>query len=292
MIYHVRHLSTLTYDSAVDEARFNIRLKPIESPRQRLLNYRLSVTPLPHRRRERFGPYPVNTTRLEIDAPLGELSVLSEFSVEVFTPPPLGATSPTIAHVRRAAVDLADLGMFAPAAYLFSSRLATIEREIGVWAAPYLDPGAAIVPSILALSSALHAQFAYRPGATDTDTPPIEAFRARHGVCQDFAHILIVGLRAHGIPAAYLAGYIRTVPPPGMPRLIGADAMHAWVNVWCGPDLGWIAIDPTNDRVADEDYVVVAMGRDYADVSPVDGVYLGSPRQTTRVEVDMMPQDL
>ena len=121
-----------------------------------------------------------------------------------------------------------------------------------------------------------------------TGNPAIaQAFQARGGVCQDFAHIMIAGLRGLALPSAYVSGYIRTVPPPGQPRLEGADASHAWVAVWCGDPFGWIHLDPTNGMFADDNHIVVAIGRDYADVSPIDGVIVGAGRQALEVSVDI-----
>ncbi|MEJ8628840.1 transglutaminase family protein [Sphingomonas sp. I4] len=118
---------------------------------------------------------------------------------------------------------------------------------------------------------------------------PAEAFRQRRGVCQDFAQIMITGLRAAGIPAAYASGYIRTLPPPGQARLVGADATHAWVLIWCGPDHGWVGVDPTNGIWMAGDHIIVAVGRDYAEIAPVDGVVLGSGAQKMEVSVDVAP---
>ena len=110
-------------------------------------------------------------------------------------------------------------------------------------------------------------------------TPLKEVFEKRHGVCQDFAHVMIAGLRGLGLPAAYVSGYLRTIPPPGKPRLQGADATHAWVSVWCGEEIGWIGFDPTNDILVENDHIVLAVGRDFSDVSPVDGIIVGSRKQ-------------
>ncbi len=121
------------------------------------------------------------------------------------------------------------------------------------------------------------------------DTPPREAFEKRGGVCQDFAQIMISGLRAAGLPAAYASGYLRTLPPPGRPRLVGADATHAWVLLWCGPDRGWVGVDPTNGIWMAGDHIVMAIGRDYADVAPIDGIVLGSGAQKMDVSVDVAP---
>jgi transglutaminase-like putative cysteine protease len=111
----------------------------------------------------------------------------------------------------------------------------------------------------------------------------------RGGVCQDFAQIMITGLRAAGLPAAYASGYIRTIPPPGEARLVGADATHAWVLLWCGPDLGWVGVDPTNGIWMAGDHVIMAIGRDYGEIAPIDGVVLGSGAQKMEVSVDVAP---
>ena len=119
--------------------------------------------------------------------------------------------------------------------------------------------------------------------------PLNEVFEKRHGVCQDFAHVMIAGLRGLGLPAAYVSGYLRTIPPPGKPRLQGADATHAWVSAWCGAELGWIGFDPTNDLLIENDHIILAVGRDFSDVSPVDGIIVGSRNQKLGVAVDVIP---
>jgi transglutaminase-like putative cysteine protease len=139
------------------------------------------------------------------------------------------------------------------------------------------------------LMGRVRRDFRYDPEATEVSTPIREAFAQRHGVCQDFAHIMIAGLRGLGLPAAYVSGYLRTIPPPGQPRLEGADATHAWVMIWCGPETGWIGLDPTNDLIVGDDHIITATGRDYADVSPLDGVLVGPGSQKLDVKVDVIP---
>ena len=133
--------------------------------------------------------------------------------------------------------------------------------------------------------------FTYDAEATDVSTPIAAAFEGRHGVCQDFTHIMIAALRGLGLPAAYVSGYLRTIPPPGRPRLEGADATHAWVNLWCGPQDGWVGFDPTNAILARDDHITLAIGRDYADVAPVDCIILSAGAQTLDVDVDVIPDD-
>jgi transglutaminase-like putative cysteine protease len=146
---------------------------------------------------------------------------------------------------------------------------------------PYLD-------GAIELMHRIHADFAYQGGVTEIDTPLLQIFEQRRGVCQDFAHLMIGCLRALGLPARYVSGYLLTNPPPGQARLLGADASHAWVSVWC-PRLGWNDLDPTNDVRIDVAHVTVAVGRDYGDVMPLRGVIQGGGEHTLSVAVSVLP---
>ena len=143
--------------------------------------------------------------------------------------------------------------------------------------------------AVRSVGEALYEEMTYDSDATTVDTPPAEALANRRGVCQDFAQVMIAALRGVGVPAGYVSGFLRTRPPPGKPRLEGADAMHAWVRAWCGSETGWIEYDPTNGVVVGADHIEVARGRDYGDVSPVIGVLRISGAQTTEQAVDVLP---
>ena len=286
--YRVSHRTSVTYAALVRLARFNLRLKPAEWPGQVLGRYALIVTPTPASMTTLEGPYVVNVSRLDMARPLKELVIVSDFDIDI-TPPLIDmAAAPDIAAVRRAALKVPDLHKTAPAAYLFPSRMAPLEGEIAAWGHEILSADRNILEAGLDLARTIKRQFRYDPDATESDTPAIDAFRARHGVCQDFAHVMIIALRAQGLAAAYVSGYLRTLPPPGKARLVGTDATHAWVNLWCGPDLGWIGLDPTNGVLAGADHIFTAMGRDYADVAPIDGVFMGGRGQRLRVGVDVV----
>ncbi|RVQ69350.1 transglutaminase family protein [Croceicoccus ponticola] len=286
MIFRIRHETRLSYGNGVPVARLNVRLVPVIWPGQELLEHNLQVTPTPTERQDRFGPYVVNVTSLAFRGGVQEVTVDNTMLIKV-TPPALPDNSPTIDETRDAAMLTRQLGPQSPAPYLYGSRIATLDVEIADWAAPLLHGSRPVLEAASALCSKVHADFKYDTDSTDSKTPPAEAFASKSGVCQDFAHVMIVALRGHGIPASYISGYLRTLPPPGMARLVGVDAMHAWVAVWCGPEIGWIGLDPTNDCLARESHVVVAMGRDYADVSPIDGVFTGSAIQTMNYSVDV-----
>jgi transglutaminase-like putative cysteine protease len=148
-----------------------------------------------------------------------------------------------------------------------------------------------VVEAGLALAKAIQTGFHYDGSATELDTTPAEAFAKKRGVCQDFAQIMISGARSAGLAAAYVSGYLRTLPPPGKERLVGADATHAWVLIWCGAKRGWIGFDPTNGVTMGPDHIVTGIGRDYADVSPIDGIFLGREGQKIDVSVDVEPLD-
>lgn len=185
--------------------------------------------------------------------------------------------------------DSRDLSPAGPPSYLFPSPLIPLDRQIADYCAPDLDPSRNALEAGIALAQRIQREFEFDPAATLVDTPPHEAFLKRRGVCQDFAQIMITGLRAAGLPAAYASGYIRTLPPPGQERLVGADATHAWVLLWCGPVRGWIGVDPTNGIWMASDHIITAVGRDYAEIAPVDGVVLGSGAQKMEVSVDVAP---
>ncbi|MEZ5749258.1 MAG: transglutaminase family protein [Caenibius sp.] len=288
MKYHVRHVTEIRYDSVVNLARFNLRLKPAEWPGQRLTRYQLTISPEPKAIVEDAGPFIVNVARLTLDQPTASLAVTSEFSVEVDPPIiPSVDRAASLSDTRNSA--LADRGLSPkdPATYLFASPMASMVPEIGDWAGPCISGAKSAFAAASILMDRIHREFVYDGTATRADTPAAHAFRARRGVCQDFAHIMIIALRQYGIPAAYVSGYLRTIPPPGKARLVGADATHAWVNVWCGPQMGWVGFDPTNAMLAGSDHIFTAMGRDFGDVSPVDGVFIGGAGQRMNVQVEV-----
>jgi len=291
MIYEVRHSSTIQYSGFVHLAQFNVRLKPAPRPGQMVTNYQRFVDPLPWTVQEEEGAYIVNEARLTLRDPINQLRIDSSFTVEVLPPATDYASTPgpTIAELRGLALTRPDLTRSSPAAYLFASPIAMPAPEIAAWAQAFVTDETPVIEAGARLMTAIHGEFAYDSYATRADTPPLDAFRARHGVCQDFAHVMIVAARAHGIPAAYVSGYLRTLPMPGMPRLVGADAMHAWAALWCGEAIGWVGFDPTNDVFATTDHIFVAMGRDYSDVAPLDGVFHGGSRQTMFFSVDVAP---
>ena len=290
MRYDIRHVTRFEYGAQVKFARCNLRLKPIDWSGQRLVSYALDVEPVGRTMPARAEAGLANVTRLVVDQPVRTLTIESRAHVVVdrLVPVP-DASDPTLAEVAEMARGSRDLSPGCPATYLYPSPLIPLDRDIADYCAADLAPDAPALEAGIALARRIQRDFAFDPTATLVDTPPHEAFHRRVGVCQDFAQIMITGLRAAGLPAAYASGYIRTIPPPGEPRLAGADATHAWVLLWCGPVKGWIGLDPTNGIWMAADHIVVAVGRDYAEIAPVDGVVLGSGAQAMEVSVDVAP---
>ena len=293
MRYSVTHMTRLEYAAPVRLAQFNVRLRPAAWPGQTVSDYQLSVDPQPARVFEADGGYHVNEARFSLHKPISQLQIESRFTVEREDLPFFmgEADGPGLTDLRELAMRTPDLSALAPASYIFASPIAVPEHDIALWAGSFLDESMPVMEAGRTLMQAIHDEFAYDAKATATDTPPIDAFRRRHGVCQDFSHVMIIAARAHGIPAAYVSGYLRTLLPPGRERLVGADAMHAWVNLWCGEELGWVGFDPTNAKLADADHVFIGMGRDYSDVAPLDGTFRGSSQQRMFYSVDVAPLD-
>ena len=173
--------------------------------------------------------------------------------------------------------------------YCFNSPGIQRLEEARQYALPSCKPGRPVHDVARDLMTRIHSEFEFDASATDVATPVQEVLKTRRGVCQDFAHLMICCLRSIGLPARYNSGYIQTTPPPGQPRLQGADASHAWAGVYC-PQNGWLDLDPTNNKPADEQFITIGWGRDYQDISPVDGVMLSGGAHKVHAEVDMIPE--
>ncbi|MGE7156509.1 transglutaminase family protein [Methylorubrum rhodesianum] len=301
MIYTLRHLTTYRYARTVRFARCNLRLRPRDGDGQRVLESAVHVTPEPTRRLERRDFFGVDTLTLTLDEPHREFSVeaVSQVTIQRPVPPPPEAGL-AWERVREAALALPSLGPDGPAHFQFPSHRVPLVPEVTDYARTSFSPGRSAYGAAVELMHRIRDDFRFDAKATTVSTPLAEAFALRAGVCQDFAHVMIAGLRGLGLPAAYVSGYLRTRPPPGRPRLRGADASHAWVALWCGADHGagegigeggWIGLDPTNACVVRNDHIVVARGRDYGDVAPIDGIVASAGAQKLTVEVDVIPED-
>jgi len=291
VIYEIRHLTLYEYGSTVTFSHCALRLLPTDGLGQTVLSSELSVTPTPAQMIERPCFFGNRLTFLTIETAHRKLIVEVNTSVEIDRREPWGQSeTPAFEAVREDAFASASLDKDSPAHFLHPSRLAPRFEPAADYARESFAAGRPILAGATELMRRIRSDFKYDTKATVVSTPLSEAFEKRRGVCQDFAHIMIAGLRGLGLPAAYISGYIRTNPPPGKKHLEGADAMHAWVSVWCGGAPGWVDLDPTNAMLIGNDHIVLAKGRDYADISPVAGIILGSREQDVDVKVDVVPR--
>ncbi|MCK1717505.1 transglutaminase family protein [Bradyrhizobium sp. 141] len=289
MIYDIRHVTTYEYENPVSFARCTLRLEPRSGGGQELISHHVEIRPRPAERNVRRDFFGALTESVVIEAAHRNLRIDSRSRVSVSRRPPArDASSPSWESVRDIAFEATSLGPASPVGYVFASPLVPVLRPVSAYAALSFAPGAGVLEGAVDLMRRIRTEFRYDPKATVISTPLGEVFDKRHGVCQDFAHVMIAGLRGLGLPAAYVSGYLRTIPPPGQARLQGADATHAWVSLWCGAELGWVDFDPTNDLLIGNDHIVLAVGRDFSDVSPVDGIIVGSPKQKLGVAVDVL----
>jgi transglutaminase-like putative cysteine protease len=289
VIYDIRHVTTYSYESPVSFARCSLRLEPRSGDGQQLLSHSVEIKPRPADRTIRYDFFGTHTESILIETPHRTLRIDSRSRVAVDRRAPgRTADSPAWENVRDVAFESTSLGPESPIGYVFVSPLVPVQPPVTAYASTSFPAGRGIVAGAVDLMHRIRTEFKYDPKATVISTPLDEVFEKRHGVCQDFAHVMIAGLRGLGLPAAYVSGYLRTIPPPGKPRLQGADATHAWVSVWCGVEIGWVGFDPTNDILVENDHIMLAIGRDFSDVSPVDGIIVGSRKQKLGVAVDVL----
>jgi len=288
VIYDIAHRTTYKYDAPVASARCAMRLIPRNDRGQTLLSHRIELSPSAETLNERTDFHGNRVCEARILKPHTKLQIALAARVAVErAPPPAPALTPAWEIVRNAAYASDSLAASSPAQYIYASRFTPLFDAATHYAHESFSPGRPILEGAIELTQRIHADFAYDPDATHIATPIAQAFERRRGVCQDFAHIMIAALRGLGLAAAYVSGYLRTYAAPGQPRLEGADSTHAWVSVWCGPEFGFFDLDPTNAIVVGNDHIAIAIGRDYADVSPIDGVIIGAGDQDLDVSVDV-----
>ncbi|MBB4063050.1 transglutaminase family protein [Gellertiella hungarica] len=277
------------YAHPVATGRHVLRVMPLVLPgRQNVERAALSIDPQPESRRDFTTFFGGEASGFVIRHPHQRLEARLRARVEVTAP--AWQTGRTLAKAALPAALEAIASVAPDSPHHFtgpSPRLPPAGDAIRSYARESEGAGPEIHDIAFSLMRRIHRDFRYDGKATTVDTTAEEAFRLKRGVCQDFTHVMIAALRVLGIPAGYVSGYLRTLPPPGKPRLVGADAMHAWVRVWCGPQAGFIEYDPTNDMLAGEDHIVAGFGRDYADIAPLAGTLKGLGGQSGFQRVDI-----
>jgi transglutaminase-like putative cysteine protease len=287
--YLVIHETEYRYETSVVHAWQLAHLEPRETPSQRVLEHRLLVEPEPSELARSLDYFGNAVTRFSVARPHASLLVSARSRVEVAPHAPAPqAESPAWEEVRGEFLHGPALQRFELEQYVAPSPFAPLLPGAAEFARLEFTPGRAWLDALLGLTLRMNREFEFDPVATTISTPIKRLLETRRGVCQDFAHVMVSALRSIGLPARYVSGYILTIPPPGKPRLAGADASHAWVSAWC-PGLGWVDADPTNAKLADTEFVTVGWGRDYADVPPLRGVMRGGDEQELEVRVTVEP---
>ncbi len=290
MLYDLGLTITYTYEAQAASGRHIVRLAPLGlGAEQRVVAATLAIDPEPDEWIVGTDFFGNRIERVFLGRPHDE--VRFRLSARVRREP-RGAQldmAPPVAALAAEAATRLDLAPQAPHHFSGASPRIATDAVMTEWAVRAARGAATAQDAVTAIGEAVHAEMRFDGDATRVDTPPRAAFDARHGVCQDYTQIMIASLRGIGIPAGYVSGYLRTSPPPGQPRLAGADAMHAWVRAWCGHETGWIGYDPTNAMPEGEDHIIAAVGRDYADVAPVRGVARSAGGHETAQAVDVIP---
>jgi transglutaminase-like putative cysteine protease len=288
MRYEILHSTKYAYGTPVSVCHNQILLSPRESPSLVCKSAEIVVSPQPTtfaRRLDAFG----NTVHVfSIEHAHRELCILAKSLVEVRAVVRSGPEL-TCGELAARLNDTTDPGWLEAAQWIWASPRVVLSPASMELARRVFRPERGVLSGSLELAGLIYREFKYEPGVTYVHTSSEEVLRLRKGVCQDLAHVALAALRGMGIPARYVSGYLRTLPPPGKPRLVGADQSHAWFSVYCGAATGWVDIDPTNNCLVGEDHVPVAWGRDYTDVAPVRGVYLGGGHNRMDVSVDVAP---
>lgn len=291
MTYRIVHKTTYKYKHPVSFGNHVTYLTPRTQPRQTCKSHELRVTPAPAAQNERLDYFGNPVTLFTIHQPHEELNIEAHSQVAIDAQPaPWPELSPAWDDVARSMpADLSDEGLDAYQ-FVFESPRVKPGEEFANYASHSFSRDRPLTEALLDFTARIHEDFDFDSKATTVRTAPDEVLRLRRGVCQDFAHLQIACLRSLGLPARYVSGYLRTYPPPGRPRLIGANVSHAWVSAYC-PGAGWLDVDPTNNVIPSRDHVTLARGRDYGDVSPVRGVIVGGRDHELKVSVEMEPLD-
>ncbi len=284
----VTHATRYAYGAPAAFSQHLLRLTPPEGPEQRILSSELVIIPEPQELEWFDDAFGNRIAAVTVTEPHETLEISARTTVERLREDDLMQAA-SLPWEEAALLAASPAGLEA-APFAYPTRYTEADGPLERYARESFEGARPVLEAAEELSSRIHADFRYLPGATGADTVATQSFASREGVCQDFAHIMLAAMRSLRLPCAYVSGYLRTLPPPGQERLVGADATHAWVSVW-DPGAGWVQFDPTNDMRPGPDHVMLALGRDYADCAPVTGLVVGSGAQTLSVSVDVAAED-
>lgn len=287
MNYRITHRTTYEYSEPVTVSHHAARMAPRATPHQTSGGFRLQIHPTPAVQSTRTDYFGNSVCVFSVQGLHKKLDVTVVSTVQINMPPAQDLIlSPGYDEVRQLFMEPVSPSLCEPYQFVFDSLLVEARPEYAAYAMESFKSGTPVLQGVRELTRRIHKDFKFDPKATTVATPLEEVWSKRHGVCQDFAHMAIACLRSIGLPARYVSGYLRTKPPPGKPRLVGADQSHAWFSAYC-PSVGWVDFDPTNDCLAGEEHPVVAFGRDFSDVSPLTGILTGGGGHEVRVGVDV-----
>ena len=288
-LFEIQHTTSYEYHAPVTVSHHLMRLTPRALPRQRLLEHGIEVHPTPAATNLRVDYFGNDVTFATIEQTHRKLSVTSRSRVAV-SPAfiPESSETPAWETVRGMCRVDCTTSVLEASEFTFASPLIPVAPEFADFASSSFETEKPILEAVTDLTARIHREFRFDATATTVSTPLAEVLEKRRGVCQDFAHLQIACLRALGLPARYVSGYLETLPPPGQTKLVGSDASHAWVSFFC-PGIGWIDVDPTNNLFPSMQHITLGWGRDYSDVSPMRGVILGAGKHELKVAVDVVP---
>ena len=288
MLLRIVHHTRYRYQAPVLLAQHLAHLRPLEWQGQQVLEHRLSVSPEPAQLQQGLDAFGNWRCFFALQSAHETLEVGADSLVQTRPPAPL-PDSPAWEEVREGFRYHAGARYLPASEFLFASPYVPRDEAFAAFARPVFTPGRPLLEACAALCRKIHTELQYETASTQVNTPALEALAQGKGVCQDFAHIMIGCLRSLGLAARYVSGYLLTQPPPGQPRLIGADASHAWVSVWCDGD--WYDFDPTNNLLPDTEHITLSFGRDFSDISPLRGIILGGGGAEPEVAVTVFPID-
>ncbi len=289
MIYRVSHRTTFTYTQPVAISNHVLRLTPRPHPRQQCIQSKLLIEPTPSLQSDGYDYFGNPLTHLTIQTPHPELVVEAQSMIDVSKPGHLHLDqSPPWDEVTAQLHQRTDTESLVAQQFMYNSPYIIADDATMDFVRDCFPPGRPLLAAVMSLTSRIFKEFTYKGGVTEVSTPVKEVLASRKGVCQDFAHLEIASLRSLGLPARYISGYLLTHPPAGQKKLVGADASHAWISTW-SPDIGWVDFDPTNNLIPGDEHITVAWGRDYGDVSPINGFMVGGGQHTHKVSVDVSP---
>ena len=299
--YHVVHETIYSYESAVSLSRQHLHLTPRDCAWQSCLAHDIAIDPEPTLCRSRVDHFGNPVTRFDIEAPHSRLAVRAESTVEVRSHQLPGSAADCRAALLSASPGWEDAASalaygatpvrLEANRFLFESPYVRVKHEFAAYARPSFAARRPLLDAAFDLMRRIHSEFEFDPEATTVATPVLKILEDKRGVCQDFAHLMLACLRSLGLAARYVSGYLLTEPPPGQPRMVGADASHAWISLYCpNADGGlWVDFDPTNNLLPDTQHITLAWGRDFGDVSPLRGVILGGDAHELDVAVTVTP---